>query len=254
MPPPFPPNPPVIVREEPQWLVLCKPPGWHTVAPGKRAAAKRGDEPGPPDIETWLRSTFPWARHLPEGGLVHRLDFDTSGCLLIARDVASQERLRAAMRRDAIEKDYLALVRPGLIESGEFTLYFSSRRTRSPKVTVRERGEPRELGRCAWRTLERTAGWQLLEVRLIGAGRRHQIRAGMARLGHPLLGDALYGGAPWEGGLSLHAARLTVDGVVVTCPPPPAWPKVTQSPRSTEARGLSTVASSFHRRGTPHDR
>lgn len=215
---------PQTLHETDGWLVLAKPPGWHSVAPGRRARAARGEAPGPPDVESWLRATRPWARDLPEGGLVHRLDLETTGCLLVARDTSNQIRLRTMVRDGRIGKTYRALLLPGLPDSGEFTLYFSSRRTRSPKVTVRERGESRESGRCAWRTLSRSRDAQCVEVEIIGPGRRHQIRAGFARLGHPLLGDELYGGPAWVGGLALHAARITVDGIVIDCPEPSTWP------------------------------
>jgi len=123
-------------------------------------------------------------------------------------------------------------------------------------VSVRDRGEPRELGRCRWRRLTgadaapfvradaATAPPQsaiadlesvariaarfgdLVEVELIGPGRRHQIRAGFAHLGFPLCGDALYrGDAPLPGldGPALHAWRITIDGETVESPLPPSW-------------------------------
>jgi 23S rRNA-/tRNA-specific pseudouridylate synthase len=105
--------------------------------------------------------------------------------------------------------------------SGQFRLYFTSRYKRSKKVTVTDEGEARHAGECRWIVRERRADFARLEVHLIGAGRRHQIRAGLAHLGAPILGDALYGGpAARDGLLHLHAWRVELEGVVVECAPP----------------------------------
>ena len=77
------------------------------------------------------------------------------------------------------------------------------------------------MGTCTWQVAARASGMWLLEIELQGAGRRHQIRAGFAHLGAPLLGDDLYGGQPWtKAHPALHAARLLVDGRAVEAPSP----------------------------------
>jgi 23S rRNA-/tRNA-specific pseudouridylate synthase len=125
------------------------------------------------------------------------------------------------MRDGSIHKTYHALVSEGVPEAGRFKLYFTNRYKRSKKVTVGESGELRHIGACAWRVHGRGEGVVLLEVELRGAGRRHQLRAGFAHLGMPLLGDALYGGPPWaEERPALHAWQLHVDGVTVESPSP----------------------------------
>ncbi|MBC8289002.1 MAG: RNA pseudouridine synthase, partial [Planctomycetes bacterium] len=78
---------PTILHRTEQWLVLNKPSGWHTVA-------GRGDEP---DVESWLRAKVPACSGLDEGGVVHRLDLPTSGCLLAATDETIRATLREAM-------------------------------------------------------------------------------------------------------------------------------------------------------------
>jgi 23S rRNA pseudouridine1911/1915/1917 synthase len=234
---------PVVLHQTATWLVLAKPGGWHTVAASPRSiarAAMRGEtRVALPDVESWLRDQpgFQWSRDLEEAGLVHRLDLETTGCLLVAKSAAEQLRLRAAFQGDAsVRKVYLAICAAGddpLPQRGDFRLYFSSRYMRSRKVTVSRRGAAAQEGRCAWtvrrRNLGQVPGGDLLEIELIGPGRRHQIRAGLAFLGHPILGDALYRGPAWRcsttaaASLALHAWRLTMTGVTVTCPPPPDW-------------------------------
>jgi len=211
-----------ILREEATWLVVAKPAGIHSVA--QRASDA-------PSVEAWLRAERPELVELDECGLVHRLDYETSGFLLFAKDADTRERLREAFsgRGGDIRKTYLARVEgrlPERVMAGAFTLSFTSRHKGSAKVTVHTRGEPDTIGRCRWRVRSvagaDTATSTLLEVELLGPGRRHQIRAGLAHGGNPLLGDTLYGGHEAPHGPLLHAWRLEVGGTTVECPPP-AW-------------------------------
>lgn len=230
---------PVVLLERERWLVVNKPAGWHSVEhadadpPRTEPASERAPEIG--SVEAWLRQRRPELASLSEAGLVHRLDRSTSGCLLVARSERAQARLRDAISEPGgeIRKRYLALVDATVPAQGSFALHFSSRHKRSAKVTVSDRGEPRTQGRCRWRSLgtvvqseAATRGVTMLEVELIGPGRRHQIRAGLAHQGSPLVGDALYHGndpLPGLGGPALHAWRLELEGEVVEAPLPEAW-------------------------------
>jgi 23S rRNA-/tRNA-specific pseudouridylate synthase len=204
---------PSILHRTEQWLVIDKPAGWHTVS-------GRGDEP---DVESWLRGKIPACSLLEEAGLVHRLDQPTSGCLLTATD----ETIRAALRQSMsghgaaeIRKHYLACCGVGLPDQGAFELYFTKRHRGSRKMTVSARGDDRAVGRCRWRVLSRAPGGDLVEVELLGPGRRHMIRAGLASLGHPILGDVLYGGSNSVASPQLHACRVSINGLVVNSPAP----------------------------------
>lgn len=210
-----------ILREEAAWLVVAKPAGIHSVA-------QRGSDA--PSVEAWLRAERPELAALDEAGLVHRLDHETSGCLLVAKDAATRTRLRDAFsgRGGDIRKTYLARVEGRFADrvlAGAFTLSFTSRHKGSAKVTVHTRGEPETIGRCRWRVRSATgdgAGAStLLEVELLGPGRRHQIRAGLAHEGHPLVGDTLYGAREASHGPLLHAWRLDVEGHALECAAPP---------------------------------
>lgn len=209
-----------VIHEEPSWFVVAKPAGLHTVAQR---------ESGAPSVEAWLRAHRPDLAGLDECGLVHRLDLETSGCLLVARDAATRARLREAFsgRGGDIRKTYLALVE-GRLATGSFTLSFASRHKGSSKVSVSPRGEAETIGRCRWSVRGGGAGVTLVEVELLGPGRRHQIRAGLAHLGHPLVADALYGARPDPGSIRLHASRLEVDGIAVAAPAP-GWATETRA-------------------------
>lgn len=209
-----------VLREESSWLVVAKPAGIHSVS-------QRGSDA--PSVEAWLRAARPELAGLDEAGLVHRLDFDTSGCLLVARDADARGRLRDAFsgRGGEVRKTYLARVEgrfPERVLAGAFTLSFTSRHKGSAKVTVHPRGEPDSIGRCRWRVRsiagEGVDATTLLEVELLGPGRRHQIRAGLAFEGHPLVGDTLYGAHGGAGRPLLHAWRLEIDGHLVECAAP----------------------------------
>lgn len=210
---------PQVLATFTDWMVVNKPAGWHSVQ-------QEGSEGS--SVEAWLRANEPRAAALEEAGLCHRLDLWTSGCLAVALTPEAHERLRHAFSQagSGVRKIYLALARKGLSSDGRFRLHFESRYKRSAKVSVGETGDAWSAGRCIWRVQRRGPGsHDMVQVELIGPGRRHQIRAGLAHLGHPLAGDTLYGGEPMSAlaGPALHAWKLTVDGVEVEAAMPPAF-------------------------------
>ena len=127
-------------------------------------------------------------------GIVHRLDKYTSGVLLVAKNDAAHRSLAAQFAVREIEKDYIALVH-GAVKKNEGTISLAIGRdpVRRTRMTARtaSAGKSREaLSR--YRVLRRFQGFTLLEVRIF-TGRTHQIRVHLAAIGHPVVGDTLYG-------------------------------------------------------------
>ena len=140
-----------------------------------------------------------------EGGLVHRLDTLTSGVLLAARTPEAWKVVREAFSGREVEKRYLAVVTGPVADSGEIDLPL---RHRADHVEPALSGGGREA-LTDFRVLSRAADAALLDVG-IRTGVLHQIRAHLAAIGAPVLGDADYGGRPQPGldRFFLHAARL----------------------------------------------
>jgi 23S rRNA pseudouridine1911/1915/1917 synthase len=160
-------------------------------------------------------------------GIVHRLDKDTSGVLLVARNDTAHRNLAAQFAARTVEKRYLALVEGTVrMDSGKITKPIARDPVRRTRMTARI-GPNTGPGRAAlteYKVLERFAGFTFLEIRL-GTGRTHQIRVHMADMGHRVAGDRLYGAAAAER-MFLHAWRIgflspgTGERVTVEAPLP----------------------------------
>jgi len=130
-------------------------------------------------------------------GIVHRLDKDTSGIILVAKTDAAHATLSEAFRQREIKKTYIALVQ-GLLKEDHGTIDLAIARDpkRRTRMTARRSivlGNAREA-RTDWRVLARIGTTSLLEVQL-HTGRTHQIRVHFSSLRHPVVGDTLYGAA-----------------------------------------------------------
>jgi len=140
-------------------------------------------------------------------GIVHRLDRDTSGVLLVARTDAAHQDLARQFHDRTVEKIYLALVHGHLPSpTGEIVAPITRDPVRRTRMTTRLRtGRP---AHTAYRVLETIGPFSFLEVQ-IKTGRTHQIRVHLSSLRHPVVGDKLYGapGSPL-GRFFLHAHRL----------------------------------------------
>jgi 23S rRNA pseudouridine1911/1915/1917 synthase len=205
-----------VIQDRAGFLVVNKPAGMgvHPLRPDQEDTVLNAVIARYPEIlgvgEAGLRS-----------GVLHRLDVDTTGALAFAKDEAHWKRFRGAFSEHRVDKRYLALV-AGRIER--------RKRMDLPLVTSRHspaRAEVKEGGRsCRQRVapIKLFAEATLVEIRL-ETGFMHQIRATMAHIGHPLLGDQHYG--PDDGAhravasrQMLHASHLSVDELDVEVGPP----------------------------------
>jgi 23S rRNA pseudouridine1911/1915/1917 synthase len=152
-------------------------------------------------------------------GIVHRLDKETSGAIVIARTDAAHKQLVEEFRDRRVEKTYVALLHGSVKgEAGRIELPVARDLRRRSRMTARRR-DGREA-RTDWRVLLRLGGFTFVEARL-HTGRTHQIRVHFSAVGCPVVGDTLYG-APREeragkellpplGRNFLHAARIAFD-------------------------------------------
>jgi tRNA pseudouridine32 synthase/23S rRNA pseudouridine746 synthase len=167
--------------------------------------------PGPKGGETLLDHLDALRFGLPRRPEVaHRLDKDTSGCLLLGRHAKALARLGELFKENKVDKIYWAVVEGGPAEDqGEIALALGKRSAeRGWWMKVDAKGQS---ALTQWRVLGRGGELALLELRPV-TGRTHQLRVHCAAMGWPIVGDAIYGTAPRFGGpgLQLHARAVTV--------------------------------------------
>jgi 23S rRNA pseudouridine1911/1915/1917 synthase len=171
-------------------------------------------------------------------GIVHRLDRETSGAMVVARNDRAHEHLSEQFRSRNVRKIYLALVHGKMPrDSGSITLPISRDPRRRTRMTARE--AKGRHARTDWRVIARLDSCTLVEA-VLHTGRTHQIRAHFAALGHPVVGDTLYGAPrslragkrdlPLLQRNFLHAARIGFSH-----PSSGAWVEV-RAPLSRELR------------------
>lgn len=230
VPQPAPHLPLAVLAEGPTWVMVNKPAGMpvHPLEPEEDSTVLNA-----------LAARYPRIIGVGEGGLrsgvVHRLDVETTGCLLFALTQQRWQHLREAFQQRRMRKRYLAIVDGRPQHYGEMIAHLTVAQHHPAKVrAVLPKAHPLRGfrgRRCAmtWREVEHFQGATLVEVDL-GTGFLHQIRAMCAEAGHPLLGDVLYGGpteVPTARGVvpiarpMLHAASLELDEEIRgQCDPP----------------------------------
>ena len=201
-----------VVYEDEALIVIDKPPGL-LVHPG--AGNPRGT------LVNGLLHYAPELAGLPRAGIVHRLDKDTSGLLVVARTLEAHKALVDQLQARSMGREYEAVVCGAMTAGGTVCAPIGRHPTARTRMAVREHGKPAVTH---YRVVERYAAHTWVRVRL-ETGRTHQIRVHMAHIHHPLVGDPDYGGrlrlpAGSSAGLqealrgfrrqALHAAQLTL--------------------------------------------
>jgi len=145
-------------------------------------------------------------------GLVHRLDKDTSGCLLVARTEAALASLQQQFRGRTVEKTYLALCHGCLADEGVIDTAYGRHPRDRTRFTSRLRAARRAVTR--FRAVARFGALATLAEVGLETGRTHQIRVHLSEAGHPLLADATYGGARREARLAVeHPVRRAAAAI-----------------------------------------
>ncbi len=170
-----------VLLEDEHLLVLDKQAGL-TVHPGA----------GTPDgtLVNALLHHSPTLAALPRAGLVHRLDRDTTGCLLVAKSLAAHTRLVADLAARTIDREYEAIVAGVPISGGLIDVPIGRDAQHRLRQAVTESGRD---ARTHFRVVERFADHALLRLKL-DTGRTHQIRVHLQYAGFPIVGDPVYGG------------------------------------------------------------
>lgn len=127
--------------------------------------------------------------HIPRAGIIHRLDKDTSGLLVIAKTLSAHNLLIKQMQAREIEREYRAVVHGHIISGGTIDLAMGRHATQRTKMAVKEMGKP---AITHYRVLEHFPEHTLLAVKL-ETGRTHQIRVHFSHYNYPLVGDPVYG-------------------------------------------------------------
>ena len=174
----------------------------------------------------------------PYIGIVHRLDRVSSGCLLLARNKTTLVELQQQFERREIKKIYWALVQSAPPkEKGKLQHYLLKDRTGKKAIATSRSLKQAKLAELSYQVIKAVSDHFLLEIDL-HSGRFHQIRAQLAAIGCPIIGDQLYGSADIDFGrghrIGLHARQLTFkaikaiggkpEEITVEAPLPAYWP------------------------------
>jgi 23S rRNA pseudouridine1911/1915/1917 synthase len=196
-----------IVHEDAALIIIDKPAGL-VVHPGA------GNRAG--TLQNALLHHLPALADVPRSGIVHRLDKDTSGLMVVAKTLTAQTDLVRQLQAHAVTREYLALAAGDIDRGGTVDAPIGRHPTRRTTMAVVAGGKP---ARTHYRVIRRFGTATLLACRL-ETGRTHQIRVHLASLGHPLVGDPTYARRnPLSfGRQALHAARLELNHPVTRTP------------------------------------
>jgi 23S rRNA pseudouridine1911/1915/1917 synthase len=194
-----------VLHEDKDFIVINKPP----------VLDSQASRPDRPSVARWIEDRCGFS------GLVHRLDFNTSGVMILAKTPAAAARATKALQEGKIERSYQAI---------------ALGRMKEDQGTINRPIEGKEC-ETHFKVLERFANATVLELKL-GTGRKHQIRRHLSEEGHPLLGELLYkrkGSDRLHDRPALHSWRLVWDALKVEAPLPEDLLKLAQRLRKNQA-------------------
>ena len=172
-----------IVYEDEHILVINKPADL-VVHPGA------GNPSG--TVLNALLNHCPEIDKVPRAGIVHRLDKDTTGLMVVAKTIPAQTHLVDQLQRREMSREYEAVALGTMVAGGIVDAPIGRHATKRTHMAVREMGKPAVTH---FRVIEKFRAYTHLRLKL-ETGRTHQIRVHMAHIKHPLLGDQVYGGRP----------------------------------------------------------
>ena len=132
---------------------------------------------------------YPELATVPRAGIIHRLDKDTSGLLVIARNLTAHTKLITELQQRKIKREYIAIVIGDIITGGTIEAPIGRHRKKRTHMAVSNNGKP---ATTHYRVLQRFTAYTYLKVILV-TGRTHQIRVHFAHIGYPIVGDPTYG-------------------------------------------------------------
>ena len=185
-----------VVFEDADILILDKPAGL-VVHPGS------GNWSG--TLLNALLRHAPALAGIPRAGIVHRLDKDTSGLLVVAKTIPAQVDLVRQLQARSVTREYVAVVHGALAREGVVEAPIGRHPVHRTRMAVVARGKP---AKTYYFPVEHGDGWSRLRCRL-ETGRTHQIRVHMNSIGHPLIGDPVYG---------IHQRKVVLPGAALDFP------------------------------------
>jgi 23S rRNA pseudouridine1911/1915/1917 synthase len=203
---------PKTIFENKEYLVLDKPPGW--------VVNDSQTTQGQATVQSWLaqhvKSAISQSREY-RSGIVHRLDKETSGLLLVAKTPKSYEALQKEFHDRQVKKEYLALVHGRLEpEKGEISVPVGRLPWNRERFGILPGGRPSRTSYQVQKMYQKNSGAYTLVALKPVTGRTHQIRIHLHHLGHPLVADSFYAGRKrakkdrlWCPRLFLHASKIS---------------------------------------------